>query len=144
MPTHTLSARACHAYALPCRRLAGWFSAGALLGGFGPDAQGGRTGAAAAAAAKTWALGVPLGIALRSVARGYVPATSFMVVAMAATGVLMVGWRSALAAATPEVHVLASVHARDCARSVGWLPLVRMHWPTAAAVLAARARRRSS
>lgn len=83
---------------------AGWFASGAVLGGFGPDAQGSKARPAAVAAARTWAVGVPLGIAIRSVSRGYVPAVSFMAVAMAATGVLMVGWRTALAAATPEVR----------------------------------------
>jgi hypothetical protein len=48
---------------------AGWFASGALLGGFGKDAQGGNTAAATVAAAKTWALGVPLGIAIRSISR---------------------------------------------------------------------------
>lgn len=48
---------------------AGWFTSGALLGGYGKEAQGGNTGAAAVAAAKTWALGVPLGIAIRSIGR---------------------------------------------------------------------------
>lgn len=49
--------------------LAGWFASGALLGGYGKEAQGGNVGAAAAAAAKTWALGVPLGIIIRSISR---------------------------------------------------------------------------
>eukprot|EP00775_Hariotina_reticulata_P010077 gene10077-10232_t len=84
----------------------GWFSSGSLLGGFDAAAQSGDTKAAVGAAAKTWAVGVPLGIVLRSISRGYVPATSFMVVSMAATGVLMVGWRAALAALTPEAKPL--------------------------------------
>lgn len=74
-----------------------------MLGGYGADAQGGRVGPAAAAAAKTWALGVPLGVAIRSIGRGYVPAMSFIGISLAVTGVLMVGWRAALAAVTPEV-----------------------------------------
>lgn len=85
---------------------AGWFTSGALLGGFGQEAQGGKVGPAAAAATKTWAIGVPLGVAIRSLGRGYVPAMSFIGIAMGVTGVLMIGWRTALAALTPEVRVV--------------------------------------
>lgn len=91
------------AVAAPCPDT-GWFTSAAFLGGFSSDAQGGNTGAAATAAVKTWAVGVPLGIVLRTVSRGYLPAVSFMAVSMGVTGVLMVGWRAALAAATPEVR----------------------------------------
>ncbi|WIA14020.1 hypothetical protein OEZ85_002580 [Tetradesmus obliquus] len=89
----------------------GWFTSGALLGGYGKEAQGGNTGAAAVAAAKTWALGVPLGIAIRSIGRGYVPAASFIYVALGATSVLMIGWRAALAAVTPEAEQLTPAQA---------------------------------
>ncbi len=85
--------------------VSGWFLSGAFLGGFSKEAQGGKAGPAAAAAAKTWALGVPLGIVIRSISRGYLPATSFMAVTLGVTGVLMVGWRTALAAVTPQVRV---------------------------------------
>lgn len=84
----------------------GWFTSGALLGGFGREAQGGNLGPAAAAAAKTWALGVPLGVAIRSIGRGYVPAMSFIGISLGVTGVLMIGWRAALAALTPEAEDL--------------------------------------
>lgn len=90
-----------------CCCLAGWFSSGALLGGYGADAQGGKVGPAVAAAAKTWVVGVPLGVAIRSISRGYVPAMSFIGISLAVTGVLMVGWRAALAAVTPEVRLFA-------------------------------------
>ena len=40
-------------------------------------------------------------ILLRSVSRGYLPDKSFVIVSFIATAVLLVGWRSALAAATP-------------------------------------------
>ena len=43
----------------PCV-MAGWFLAAAPLGGFGREARGGRAGAAALAAAKCWAVGVPV------------------------------------------------------------------------------------
>lgn len=75
-----------------------------MVGGYGSAAQGGKVAPAALAAAKTWALGVPLGVAIRSIGRGYVPAMSFIGISLAVTGVLMVGWRTALAAVTPEVR----------------------------------------
>eukprot|EP00878_Enallax_costatus_P013567 GHUV01014185.1.p1 GENE.GHUV01014185.1~~GHUV01014185.1.p1 ORF type:complete len:245 (+),score=80.58 GHUV01014185.1:519-1253(+) len=83
--------------------IVGWFTSAAFMGGFSSTAQGGNTGAAATAAAKTWAVGVPLGLVLRSISRGYVPATSFLGVSMGVTAVLMIGWRTALAAVTPQV-----------------------------------------
>ena len=82
--------------------MAGWFGAAALLGGYGKAAQGGDAGAAAGAAAKAWAVGIPVGLLLRSASRGYFPDPSFIGVAMAANGVLLLGWRTALAAATPQ------------------------------------------
>ena len=49
---------------IACQRvnfaLAGWFAAAVPLGGFGREARGGRAGAAALAAAKCWAVGVPV------------------------------------------------------------------------------------
>lgn len=92
---------------------AGWFTSGALLSGFGREAQGGKLGPAAAAAAKTWALGVPLGVAIRSIGRGYVPAMSFIGISLGVTGVLMIGWRAALAALTPEVSMAELTSAAD-------------------------------
>ena len=132
----------------------GWFGSAALLGGFGKEAQGGRTGPAAITAAKCWALGTTVcdlsfilpilctiwmcciygkdvghsrklfclpqlssvaeahdrcvtgcqvGVALRSLSRGYFPDKAFVIVSFAVTAVFLIGWRSALAAATPEV-----------------------------------------
>jgi hypothetical protein len=88
----------------PPPRSTGWFAAAPLLGGYGKAARGGAPGPAAGAAAKVWAVGVPLGLAVRGISKGYVPPTPFIIVSLAATAVLMVGWRAALAAATPEVR----------------------------------------
>lgn len=88
----------------------GWFAAAPLLGGYGKDARGGAVGPAALAAAKCWAAGMPLALAVRGLSKGYMPPTPFILISLAATAVLMVGWRAALAAATPEVR---------CARVVG-------------------------
>lgn len=82
--------------------LAGWLASAVLVGGYGKEAQGGSAGAAAGAAAKTWALGIPAGLLIRSAVRGYFPDPAFIGVTMAVNGVLLIGWRTALAAATPE------------------------------------------
>ncbi|GBF94799.1 hypothetical protein Rsub_07971 [Raphidocelis subcapitata] len=82
--------------------LIGWFAAAPFLGGYGRDARGGAAGPAAAAAAKCWAVGAPLGLAVRGLSKGYMPPTPFIIVSLVATAVLMVGWRTGLAAATPE------------------------------------------
>lgn len=39
----------------------------------------------------------------RSLARGYAPDKAFVIVTLVVTGVLLVGWRAVLAAATPQV-----------------------------------------
>ena len=44
-----------------------------------------------------------VGIALRSLSRGYLPDKAFIVVSLAVTAVFLIGWRSGLAAATPQV-----------------------------------------
>ena len=80
----------------------GWFGAALAVGGYAKPAQrGGDPAAAAWTAAHVWALGVPAGLVLRSLLRGYVPDATFLMVSMAATGVLTIGWRATLAAATP-------------------------------------------
>ncbi|GAX73629.1 hypothetical protein CEUSTIGMA_g1080.t1 [Chlamydomonas eustigma] len=82
--------------------LAGWFLTSPFLGGFGPSANGTGTKDAALTAAKCWAVGTPLGLVIRGVSKGYVPPTPFIVVSMVTTGVLLIGWRSAYAAASPK------------------------------------------
>lgn len=85
----------------------GWFATAPFLGGYGKEARGGAAGPAALTAAKCWAAGAPLGLVIRGVSKGYVPPTPFIVVSLVATAVLMVGWRAALAAATPEAAPLS-------------------------------------
>jgi len=87
----------------------GWFTAAPLLGGYSKDAQSGNTGRAALAAAKSWVVGAPLGLALRTITKGYLPHVSFMIVSMVMTAVLLIGWRSGLAAVTPEATQLTPV-----------------------------------
>lgn len=50
---------------------------------------------------------MPLGLAIRSVSRGYIPSPIFIGISMATTAVMMVGWRAALAAATPAAAPLS-------------------------------------
>ncbi|KXZ49219.1 hypothetical protein GPECTOR_22g810 [Gonium pectorale] len=78
----------------------GWFATAPLLGGFGAEARKQGVQPAALTAAKCWAVGIPTGLLLRGLLRGYVPPVPFIAVSMAVNGVLLVGWRSALAAAT--------------------------------------------
>ncbi|KAK9817711.1 hypothetical protein WJX72_001058 [[Myrmecia] bisecta] len=81
--------------------LIGWFGAAGLLKAYGKEAQGGQVGPAAVVALKAWGLGIPVGLVLRSVQRGYVVPTPFIIVSMVATLVCLVGWRAVLAALTP-------------------------------------------
>lgn len=83
--------------------IVGWFTSAGLLGGFGAEAQGGDTKSAALVAAKCWALGTPLALGLRWLSKGYAPPLPFAIVSLVVTAVLLVGWRSALSAATPKV-----------------------------------------
>ena len=92
---------------LPSTPPPGWFATAPFLGGFGADARKKGVPTAAATAAKCWAVGVPLGLVIRGLSRGYVPPTPFIAVSMGVTAVLLVGWRSALAATTKPVSAEA-------------------------------------
>ncbi|XP_044368269.1 uncharacterized protein [Triticum aestivum] len=75
--------------------IAGWLLSAYLLGGFGDDAKGSNgVGNAVTVAAKSWAVGIPLGIAIRSVTAGHIPQIPFVFVAMGSTGVLLTAWRA--------------------------------------------------
>lgn len=77
----------------------GWFSAAVWLNGYGKSARGGNgILPAAGVAAKCWAVGIPVGIILRGIFRGYVPPLTFAIVTSCTTGVFLVGWRTAYAA----------------------------------------------
>ncbi|GFR47553.1 hypothetical protein Agub_g9278, partial [Astrephomene gubernaculifera] len=75
-----------------------WFATAPFLGGFGAEARKKGVPAAATTAAKCWAVGIPAGLLLRGLLRGYVPPLPFVAVSLAVNGALLVGWRSALAA----------------------------------------------
>jgi hypothetical protein len=89
--------------------LIGWHGSAAVLGGYGAKAQNpSSVGEAALVAFKCWIVGAPVGIVLRSISRGYLPDKSFLIVAMVATAVLLIGWRSALTAATGRRYAESS------------------------------------
>ncbi|KAG8062455.1 hypothetical protein GUJ93_ZPchr0003g17340 [Zizania palustris] len=75
--------------------IAGWLLSAYLLGGFGDDAKGlNGVGKAVIVAAKSWAVGIPFGLAIRALSSGHIPPTPFILVAMGSTGVLLTGWRA--------------------------------------------------
>ncbi|EFJ49633.1 hypothetical protein VOLCADRAFT_120715 [Volvox carteri f. nagariensis] len=91
----------------------GWFVTAPFLGGFGADARKKGVRTAALTAIKCWAVGIPAGVVLRGLFRGYVPPVPFIVVGLAVNGVLLVGWRSALAALTKQEETPSVKTRRD-------------------------------
>ncbi|CAK0753841.1 hypothetical protein CVIRNUC_002251 [Coccomyxa viridis] len=84
--------------------LAGWYGSASLLGGYSAPATGSRARPAALVALKTWALALPVAIGLRSVSRGYIPDKAFIIVSLAVTAFMLIGWRTGLAALTKSGH----------------------------------------
>lgn len=77
--------------------IAGWFLGGYFLGGYAEDGRGmNGLPKAVIAAAKSWALGIPLGIIIRAVTAGHFPPYNFIIVTMGSTAVLLIGWRAIL------------------------------------------------
>ncbi|KAK6939751.1 Protein of unknown function DUF3054 [Dillenia turbinata] len=77
--------------------IAGWFLSAYFLGGFGDDGRGiNGLSMAVSAAAKSWALGIPLGLIIRGLSSGHIPPFSFVAVTIGSTAVLLVGWRTLL------------------------------------------------
>ncbi|CAN6721797.1 unnamed protein product [Malus baccata var. baccata] len=77
--------------------IAGWFLSAYFLGGFGEDGRGvNGQSKALTATAKSWALGIPLGIIIRASTAGHIPPVKFILVTMGSTAVLLIGWRSLL------------------------------------------------
>ncbi|KAH7523764.1 hypothetical protein FEM48_Zijuj06G0046700 [Ziziphus jujuba var. spinosa] len=88
--------------------VAGWFLGAYFLGGFGEDGRGmNGLSKAVSAAAKSWAVGIPLGLIIRAATAGHIPPFTFILVTMGSTAVLLVGWRALLFSFLPSVaHVL--------------------------------------
>jgi hypothetical protein len=91
--------------AAPAPKPAGWFPAAALLGAFGKESQGNSVPAAAVAAAKAWAAGIPTGLVFRAISRGYVPPTPFIIVSLVRPGRLR--WAGRCAAPPPAAGLRA-------------------------------------
>ncbi|XP_010520793.1 PREDICTED: uncharacterized protein LOC104799830 [Tarenaya hassleriana] len=83
--------------------IAGWFLSAYFLGGYAEDGRGmkGRS-KAVIAAAKSWIAGVPLGLVIRSATSGHIPPSSFILVTMGSTAVLLIGWRALLFSVLPN------------------------------------------
>ncbi|CAM6128392.1 unnamed protein product [Calypogeia fissa] len=83
--------------------LAGWFVGSYFAGGYGPEGQGLQgLKTASAAAIRSWAVALPIALAIRGFIIGHVPPTPFIVVSLASTFVLQVGWRTAFTAVFPN------------------------------------------
>ncbi|KAI5057330.1 hypothetical protein GOP47_0027345 [Adiantum capillus-veneris] len=83
--------------------IAGWLLGAYLLGGYGPDGQGvNGFGSAVLAAVKSWAVGIPLALVIRGVTSGHVPPQPFIIVSMASTLILLVGWRATATVVFPN------------------------------------------
>ncbi|KAB1203949.1 hypothetical protein CJ030_MR8G001943 [Morella rubra] len=77
--------------------IAGWFLGAYFLGGYAEDGRGmNGLSKAVIAAAKSWALGIPLGLVVRAATSGHFPPYNFVIVTMGSTAVLLIGWRALL------------------------------------------------
>ncbi|KAL0926131.1 hypothetical protein M5K25_004525 [Dendrobium thyrsiflorum] len=75
--------------------IAGWVLSAYFLGGYGDDGKGmNGYGTALAAAARSWLVGIPLGIVIRAATSSHIPQTNFILIAMGSTGILLLGWRA--------------------------------------------------
>ncbi|KAJ3672823.1 hypothetical protein LUZ60_006197 [Juncus effusus] len=74
--------------------IAGWLLGAYFLGAYGDDGKGKNgTTSAIFATAKSWVIGIPVGIGIRALNLGHFPATPFIIVTMGSTGILLVLWR---------------------------------------------------
>jgi len=79
-----------------------WLASSLTLGGYGPEATGGRLVPSMKAFMKSYIAFVPTSIAIRSIARGYIPSSEFMVITAAMTAGMMGGWRALFSALATE------------------------------------------
>ncbi|KAH7848412.1 hypothetical protein Vadar_002435 [Vaccinium darrowii] len=83
--------------------VAGWFLCAYFLGGYGEDGRGmNGQSKAVIAAAKSWSLGIPAGIAIRAASVGHIPPPNFILVTMGSTALLLIGWRALLFSIFPN------------------------------------------
>ena len=91
----------------------GWFASARVAGAYDARARAAGLVESAAIASQTWAIGVPIGIALRALQKGQAPSLAFVLVAMGATAAALVGWRSAYADAREKrAKALANTNAK--------------------------------
>lgn len=77
--------------------VAGWFLSAYFLGGFSEDGRGmNGSNKAIFAAAKSWALGIPIGLGIRALTSAHFPPINFTLVTLGSTAVLLIGWRTLL------------------------------------------------
>ncbi|XP_074586697.1 uncharacterized protein LOC141842383 [Curcuma longa] len=75
--------------------VAGWVLSAYFLGAYGDDGRGvNGVNKAVLAAVKSWAIGIPVGIAIRSGTSGHIPPIAFILVTMGTTGILLIAWRA--------------------------------------------------
>ncbi|XP_028806924.1 uncharacterized protein LOC114761670 [Neltuma alba] len=77
--------------------IAGWFLSAYFLGGYGEDGRGmNGLSKGVIATAKSWALGIPIGIMIRAATTGHFPNYGFIFVSMGSTAVLLTTFRALL------------------------------------------------
>ncbi|XP_058728708.1 uncharacterized protein LOC131600587 [Vicia villosa] len=82
--------------------IAGWFLGAYFLGGFSEDGRGmNGLPKGLIATAKSWAVGIPIGIAIRAIKSGHLPNYGFVLVSLGSTAVLLIAVRALLYAITP-------------------------------------------
>lgn len=82
--------------------IAGWFLGAYFLGGFTEDGRGmNGLPKGVIATAKSWAVGIPIGIAIRAAKSGHLPNYGFVLVSLGSTAVLLIAVRALLYAVLP-------------------------------------------
>ncbi|TKY57923.1 hypothetical protein E2542_SST14978 [Spatholobus suberectus] len=77
--------------------IAGWFLGAYFLGGFGEDGRGMKgLSKGVIATAKSWAVGIPIGIVIRAATSGHLPNYGFVFVSLGSTAVLLITFRALL------------------------------------------------
>lgn len=77
--------------------IAGWFLGAYFLGGFDEDGRGmNGLSKGVIATAKSWAVGIPIGIAIRAATSGHIPNYGFVFVSLGSTAVLLITFRALL------------------------------------------------
>ncbi|CAO2817728.1 unnamed protein product [Amaranthus hypochondriacus] len=77
--------------------IAGWFLSAYFLGGYSEDGRGmNGWNKAIFAIAKSWAVGIPMGLGIRALTASHLPPTNFILVTLGSTAVLLIGCRTLL------------------------------------------------